>query len=342
MSTTVSKNLDQGVVRIPDTITPISVSISNIILFGVIWVVMFFFLNIFLASIATGLILAASIWFGGIADEEVDYHGHQLFNWFTKKRRVIFPGLHQKVFWESMEEGSRESLRRIVSSKGEENLPTNDPAENMKIHLTIHKRMNIGVSSNKDKQKIKDLIRRWWINNFKGGFEEDKQAADNFNRFHSIDAESLADIVRKEIVKKFSGYYGKKEMEDLINADEVQRNMFNETEKSIKEKIKELQKRWGISIGVILDTSNPDEETRAMKKTPAMAEALAAAMKKLEKEVADPDMRRRIAMILDPNNDYTEERFDLHIDAPDLKNLQHASFMGFGDRKDKKGKGGKK
>jgi hypothetical protein len=298
-------------IKIPKTITPLGVWIWNAIIFGAFWTVLLweFGCPTFWSTILTLLGIVISVHYNGITIEGVDYHGFLLFNPLTKKRRVIFPGLHPKLFWESFEEGSLTSLRRIIESEGEQSLPTNDPAENMVAHLTIHKRVNVSGTP--------------------------QEAASNFIRFHSISDADLAKIVRKEIVRKLSAFYSTNEMEALLNANAIEEAVLSLP--AVVDKIREMQYRWGIIIEVVLDSSNPDEATKAMKRTPAMAEALSTAIQKLVAGGMDPELARRAALILDPNTDYTEERFDLNISAPDLKNLQHASFMGFGEGKDKKG-----
>lgn len=310
-------NNNGGEVAIPKTITSGWVLVTNLTSTVLMWGILFFFFNLFWGSVLTGLGLAAVVAFGLITVEVVDFHGLLLFNPLTKSRRVIFPGLHLKLFWESIEEGSLESLRRIISSKGEENLPTNDPAENMKVHLTVHKRVNVSGTP--------------------------EEAAQNFISFHSIDDASLTTVVRKEIVKKFGAYYGVHELEDLTNANAVQQAVFADTD--IAAKIKEMEDRWGVSIGVILDTSNPDEATKDMKRTPARAESLRKAIKKLtetgpngEKGLGD-DEARRAALLLDPNADFTESRddFNVNIAAPDLKNLRDVSLIPPGMLGGKKG-----
>jgi hypothetical protein len=59
-----------------------------------------------------------------------------------------------------------------------------------------------------------------------------------------------------------------------------------------------------------------------------MAEALYLAIQKLVAGGMEPDAARRAALILDPNNDYTEERLDWHVSAPDFRNLTHVNIVG--------------
>lgn len=300
---------NSGEIVIPKTITPGSVWGWNFFLFAMLWTVLFLFFGPFWSTIITGIALGSAIWGGGIATEGKDFHGFLLFDPITKKRRVVFPGLHPKCFWEKVEEGSERSLRRVVESEGEQNFATNDPAENMLVNLAIHKRVNVSGTP--------------------------EQASDNFIRFHSIPPESLTKIVRRDIVRECSRYYSNKEMEALTNAGIIEDAIL--ALPATKTVIEDLETRWGVSVGIVLDSSRADDATKAMKRTPAMAEALATAMEKLDRQVTDPDMRRRIVMILDPNNDYKEERIDLNIQAPDLKNLQHVSIIPPGTM----GKGGK-
>jgi hypothetical protein len=304
-------------IKIPETITPFGVWFWNVAIFVAFWVVLFleFDLSFFWSTIVTFVAIAASIHFGWITVEGIDYHGFLLFDPITKKRRVIFPGLHPKAFWESPEEGSVTSLRRIIESEGEQNLPTNDPAENMVAHLTIHKRVNVSGTP--------------------------EEAAKNFILLHSTSEESLTKIVRKEIVRKLSAFYSTNEMEALLNANLIEDSVMSLPE--VVNKIKEMEDRWGISIEIILDSSNPDEATKNMKRTPAMAEALQTARHKLMEvgpngeEPLTKDEAHRASLLLDLNTDYTERKFDLTVKG--LENAQHISVLGGlgGDEK-----GGKK
>jgi len=312
---------NNGEIEIPTTITPGAVWKWNIILLSVIVLVLLPLLGLLWAIILIGLGLAGAVTFGLIAVEIVDFHGALLFNPLDKTRRVIFPGLHLKLPWESLEEGSQESLRRIVSSTGLENLPTNDPAENMQVHLTVHKRLN--VSGTKDKPM------------------KPEDAAVNFIRFHSIAVESLTTIVRKEIVKMFSEHYANREMEKLLDAKAIQDTVFPVAgEGANNAKIKEMETRWGVLIGVVLDASNADEATKQMKRTPARAEGLTTAINTLKTSGLNAEQARGAALSLDETADYSEKKYRLEIDAPDLKNLTHVSIMpgAFGDDKKKGGK----
>ena len=310
--------------KIPRTLTPISVWGWNITFVIMGYVICSVLLSPFFEGngnwLMGGLItlagLGITIASGIFAVEIVDFHGVLLFNPWAKTRRVLFPGLSFKLPWEKVEHNDKgeivlTSLVRTVSTKETKIHPTNDPAVNMEASLLIHMRIDTSGT--------------------------DEEAAENFIRFRSIKEEALTEIVRMEIEKMFAEYYGGKEMKDLLKPNVIEEAVRKVPDND--EKIKEMEKKNGVSIGFILDSSKPDKATQDMKRTPAMAEALATAMKKLEEGgIKDPDMRRRMAMILDPTNDYTEERFDLHITAPDLKNLEHASFVGFGE----KGKGSKK
>ncbi len=309
-------NTESGEVKIQKTIMPKPVLWWNIVLFLVIGVILFLlFGSLFWGIVLMLLSFAASVFFGLIAEEVVDFHAILLLDPFKKGRRVIFPGLHPKLPWEELEEGSKRSLRQVISSVGEENLPTNDPAENMKVHLTVHLRVDVSGTP--------------------------KEAAENFVRFHSIEPETLKAVVRKEIVKMFSKYYAEHEMESLLDANKIQNDVCANNDS----KIKELATRWGVSIGIILDTSNPDEETKKLKRTPARAEALLKSTEILKRKGEDgtgleTEQAHRSALLLDETAEYSEERFVLDISAPDLKNLHDVSLIPPGTFG--KGKGGHK
>ena len=309
--------------RIPRTITSKAVWGWNITLLFISYVICSLLLSPFFKEgnnwLAGGLIallgLGIAIFSGIITEEIPDFHGVLLFNPWARTRRVLFPGLSLKLPWEKVEHENSgavvlTSLVRTVSTKETKTHPTNDPAENMETSLLIHMRVNT--------------------------LSSDEEAAENFIRFRSIKEEALIEIVRVEAEKMFAEYYGGQEMEDLLKPHVIQEKVLKLEDND--KKIKEMENKNGVSIGIVLESSKPDLATQNMKRTPAMAEALDSAIKKLVAGGMDPELAGRRAMILDPTNDYSEERFDLHINAPDLKNLQHASFMGFGE----KGKGGKK
>ncbi len=301
---------------IPKTITPKPVWYCNILLIIALWILLSFPFGLLWSLLVTGITLGALVASGVIATDTPDWHGALVFDPIFKTRRAIFPGLSFKLPWEireKIDEKDFTDLRRIISSKVEKDHPTDDPAENMKVSLLIHMR-----------------LRTFEITS--------EEAAQNLIKFSSITESALTNLVQAEAEKMFGTYYARKEMESLLNLTKIQ-NAVLKVANNIK-RISELEKNYGISIGFVLSASNPDDATKALKKTPAIAEALAKAIEKLTSKGMDPELARRAALILDQSNDYNEERFDLNIAAPDLKNLKHVSFMGLG--KDDKKKGGKK
>lgn len=308
-----------GTIEIPKTITPISVWWWNTVISSIIFFVLWLPLGPFWATVFTLLGFAATIAVGIIAVDIDDYEGALLFNPFSKKRRAIFPGLHFKLPWEHIEYEDEAktkkatSLKRLVSSEGVDNYPTNDPAENMEGNLKVHMRINTSGTA--------------------------AQAADNFIRFRSIDEHALMVIVRGEIVKMFGAYYVINEMESLLDPKKIQEEVL--ANQVNKDKIEQIEKHWGISIGVVLESSDPDKATKDMKRTPSMTEALLKSRKRMIEEGVEEDLAHRTSLLLDPNTDYTETKFDLEIKAPDLKNLQHVSIVPLGGNPGA-GKGGKK
>ena len=319
--------------KIPKTITPGSVWGWNITLFFIGWVICsillspFFKANLLVGGLIAILGLGIAIYSGIITEEIPDYHGVLLFNPWARTRRVLFPGLSFKLPWEKVETDNSgavvlTSLVRTISTKETKVHPTNDPAENMETSLLIHMRINTICS--------------------------DKEAAENFVRFRSVKEEALKEIVRVEAEKMYAEYYGGQEMENLLKPHAIQEAVTGttklekeddeESRKKNRVKIEEMEKKNGVSIGVVLESSKPDLATQNMKRTPAMAEALASAMKKLEDGgMTDPDMRRRAALLLDPNTDYTERKYSIEIDAPHLTNLRDVTVLGgLGDEKGKK------
>jgi hypothetical protein len=309
-------------VEIPKTITPGSVWVGNAFLFTLSLVVFTLLLIPFAewwspvcGLIATLLALGFAIGSGTIAEEVVDFHGELLFNPWERTRRVLFPGLSFKLPWESVERDGTgavvvTSLVRIISSKGVKSHPTNDPAENMEVSLLIHLRVNTSGSP--------------------------ETSQENFIRFRAIAENALTEIVRAEIEKMFAEYFAEHEMEELLKLSEIQKAVL--TLPTNADSIHEMEKKYGICIGVVLDASNPDKATKDMKRTPAMAEALREAIQILvTSKVMDPEQARRAALLLDPNTDYTERKFSLDIDAPDLKNMQHFSAYGVPGSTEKKG-----
>jgi len=304
----VTTETNTGEIPIPVTIMPPDVGVVILAIFGGIWLILYYLfpsaLGWFWSIFVTLLVLAWTVSADLTAIEGIDYHGFLLFNPLNKSRRVIFPGLHPKAPWESKEEGSDESLRQVVASEGPENLPTNDPAENMIAKLTIHKRMDVSGTP--------------------------EEAAAKFIRFHSIDKDSLRKVVRKEVIKMFSAYYAVREMEVLLDPHAIQDAVLALPENA--KTIRDMEVRWGISIGVILETSEPDKDTKDMKRTPARAEAMRTAMDKLTMEgpsKLDPEKARRAALSLDETAEFREEftSFEVKVDAPDLKNLHDVNII---------------
>jgi hypothetical protein len=293
-------------VEIPKTITPWLVWIGIGALAFLVWVICTLTLTsekvgLFLTLIALGV----AIFSGVIAVDVVDFHGVLVFDPWRKKRRVFFSGLHFKLPWEKVEEDGDgnivlTSLVRTVSSKETKPHPTNDPAAVVEASLLIHIRVNIsGVSA--------------------------QEAADNFIRFRSIKEEALTEIVRVEIEKMFAEYYGDKPVNELLKPHVIQKAVMEIPDNITK--IQKMEEKYGINIGVVLESSKPDKATQDMMRTPAIAEALRKAMSKLmENEGMDVDQARRAALILDPNNDYTEERFDLHVAG--LENARDITVVG--------------
>jgi hypothetical protein len=285
--------------------------------------------GLFLTLITLGVAISSGV----IAVEIVDWHGVLIFNPWAKSRRVLFSGLHVKLPWEKVEEDGNgkivlTSLMRTISSKETKPHPTNDPAENMETSLLIHIRVNTSGTS--------------------------EDASDNFIRFRSIKEEALTEIVRVEVEKMFADYYGGQEMEALLKPHTIQEDVLGlseiniegtdeekerkkkdeENRKKNRVKIKEMEKKYGVSIGVVLESSKPDKTTQDMKRTPARAEALNTAIAKLVKGGMDHDQARRAALILDPNTNYSEERFDLHVKG--LENARDITMLGDPRKGDKK------
>lgn len=310
-------------VKIPQTLTPWWVFRVNIILLGAIWAILFFFFGTFSSTVATLLILSGAIAFGIIAEEMPDFEGALVFDSLFNKRRVIFSGLNFKLPWEKREEKTT-NLKRVVSSKGVENFSTNDPAENMQASLTVHMRVSLG-----------------------GGPEE---ANDNFVRFRSIEEDALTTVVRQRIVKMFAAYYASKkngqgEMENLLNPSAIQQAVLNDPDNQTI--IRAMQDQYGADIGVELGSSNPDAETKKLKRTPARAEALATARGKLMakgpngEEGMTKEEATRAALLIDETAEFSEQRIDLDVNASGLENLHDVSFippgmLGAGKKGDKK------
>ena len=313
-------NGSSEVLGIQKTITPGSVWTGIGTLTLLVWVICAMVSRSLVGStFVTLVVLGIAILSGMIAVDIVDFHGVLIFNPWAKSRRVLFSGLNFKLPWEKVEEdGSGNivltSLVRTVSSKETKTHPTNDPAENIEMSLLIHIRVN--TSGTPDEPLAP------------------QKAADNFVRFRSIKEEALTEIVRVEVEKMFAQYSGGKKMKSLLKPHVIQEAVLKIQDNI--DKIKEMQDKYGVTIGVILESSKPDKATQDMMRTPAMAGALNAAIKKLVAGKMDPELARRAALILDPTNDYTEERFDLHVAG--LENARDITVLG----DPRKGKGGNK
>lgn len=321
------------VLGIQKTITPGSVWAGVVALNLLVWAICAMVLqapvwSMFLTLIALGI----AIFSGMIAVDIVDWHGVLIFNPWAKSRRVLFSGLHVKLPWEKVEEDGDgnivlTSLVRTISSKETKPHPTNDPAEVVETSLLIHIRVN---SSGTPDEPLTP-----------------QEAADNFVRFRSIKEEALTEIVRVEIEKMFAEYYGSQEMEALLKPHVIQEAVLNlEGENGIKTndaKIKEMEKKYGVSIGVVLESSRPDKATQDMKRTPAIAEALQTARHKLMEigpkgeAPLTKDEAHRASLLLDPNSDYTERKIDIAIKG--LENARDITVLGgLGDDSKKGGK----
>jgi len=296
-------------VKIPQTITPLSVWVGNGILLFVIWATVTVLLVPFSEEWAptwglfvTFLTLGIAIYSGIITQEIVDFHGVLLFNPWARTRRVLFQGLSFKLPWEKVEEDGNgnivlTSLMRTISSKETKGHPSKDPAVTMEAALLIHLKINISGTS--------------------------EQAAENFVRFRGvIKEEALTEVVRATIEKMFAEYYAEHEMQDLLKPNVIQEAVMGDQKN--KDVIKAMEEKYGSSIGVVLESSKANKATQDMMRTPAMASALAVAIKKLIDDGGmDPEPARRAALLLDPNTDYKEDREEYHItlDAPDLQHL---------------------
>ncbi|MEX2052533.1 MAG: hypothetical protein WD991_02480 [Candidatus Paceibacterota bacterium] len=245
-----------------------------------------------------------------------DWYGALVFNQFSRRRRVIFQGFHWKLWCEKLEHPLH-SLKREVTATIEAVFTTNDPAEKMRVKILVHARLDTRPRSKED-----DAL--------------------NFIRFVSIDSDSLEHILHSEVKKMFGQHYGDSEMEELGKLDEVQKAVENVAEN--EKKIHKLEKSFGVHIGIVLEESVPDDATIEMKRTPARAEGLVTAIKKMTDAGMDPEKARRAALLLDPNSDYTEQQneyeFRAKIDAPDLKNLHDVNIFppGLVGNEKKKGK----
>jgi len=301
---------------IPKTITPNSVWEGLVVLLSVslvFWtILMGIFIDpswallwsLFITLLGSGVAISS----GTITEDIVDFHGVLLFNPWAKKRRVLFQGFSFKLPWEKIEHNDEgnvvlTSLVRAISTTETKNCTTIDPAVAMDATLTIHLRIKIkGVSP--------------------------EQAAENFIRFRDIKEDSLTGIIRSEVEKMFAEYYAENKKDNLLKPHVVQQAVCGDPDN--QEIIREMERKYGVEIGIVLSSSKADKATQDMMRAPAMTDALVESISKLKAIGVEPEPARRTAMTLDPNNNYTEESFNLNVnvDAPDLKNMTHVNFVG--------------
>lgn len=316
--------------KAPETIRPANVVFWNMVVlpFGT-WAILgvlfapFSYWSPIWGGLFMLFIIGALVVGGSFSLDVKDWYGTTLFNRFTKKRRAVFPGFHWKLAWETPEEPYR-LLKKEISSSGIEQLPTDDPAENMEFDLLILYRVNLHGTA--------------------------EQAATNFVNFTAVDEHALTEDVRAQVKQAFGEYAGGKEMEQLLKPHEVQDAVVKNPANA--RMIRDLQEKYGIHMQVVLRSAKPDAATKALKTTPARAEALMAAREKLfgGPHPMDEDKVDDAALLLDPNADYTHAKHDVNVNvkAPDLKNLRDVNFGyvpggGLGSASKKGGaKGGKK
>ncbi len=300
----------------PETLTPDGLVGKLVVMFLVAGVLFGLLLFLFLENwtslvwgfIVIGVGFGMMILSGVIALNIDDWHGVEVFNPLAKTRRVIFPGLHPKLPWETV--GEPKSFRRSISSSETETFATNDSAESMKAKIVIHMRLMTLVYP--DGKRVPP-----------------EEAARNFIRFHSVDEQDLAEIVRVKIVRMFAQHFGSSEMEELLKVEGVEHAVVNNPDN--KKEIDKLEEKYGSDIVVELESSNPDEDTRQLKRAPARAEAIRKASETLREGGKGVNAGRAhlSAMLLDGSAKISEDRLkvDLDISAPDLQNLRTASVV---------------
>ncbi len=346
--------------EVPRTEPKAGVFFGNIVALGMTWAVASIILlpffeipqNFLWGLSITGIVFGVLIATGGFAITVPDWYGVLVFDPLSKSRRVVFAGFNFKLLWEQLESGLTDLKREISSGDKDteiEKFPTDDPAEVMEAKIIIYFQLDTHGTP--------------------------AQASANFIRFRSIEEHALMVIVRQAFVKMFGQYYATHEMEELLNCNKIQKEVEALEDPTNRTKIYDLVKsglehKYGIHIGVILSSSKPDEATKNMKRTPAMAEALRDARIKLMSphklkdkagnpikddkgdDIVIPGMTKeeasRASLLLDPNTDYTEkkETFEVNIDAKGVQNMRHVSFtpgfVGGGARDNNAKKGGKK
>lgn len=318
-------------INVPQTITPVEVHIGNIALLFVSWLMLVtlfspdFDHERIWAGILVMVELGVMITSGAMAVELPDRHGSTIFDPLTKERRSVFQGFHFKNPWEKLE--TLEDLRREAHSGGRINLPTNDPSETMELDLLIHTRVETSGSP--------------------------EEAAESMKRFKSTTEDARKAVIDGEVTKMLAAHYASKgakgEMENLTDARAIQKAVL-EDDAINRGRLHELGHQYGVHIGVVLKSSNPDERTKKLKEAPARAEALRLARHNLMKkgdggeEGMGGEEASRAALLLDGGAEYSEHRLALDVDvnAPDLHNLRDINIIPPGSLSGGSQKGGKK
>lgn len=292
--------------EVPKTITPwTELLIWNGSVLTLTWIVMLALLApmlglkaIIWASILNVVLLGLLIGGGTISVEIPDYHGVLLFNPWSKTRRVVFPGLNWKLPWEALETGTLRSLRKEVSFEGKILSPTNDPAETMEVEILIHMLLNLHGSPH--------------------------QVAENFLKLQAVEEHGLVAIVKAQVIAMVVSFFGKSEMEGLLDVNRIRHAIFESEEN--RNTISALEEKYGVHIGIELRGSRPDEKTAKLKTLPAKAEALRVAIDKLSNgDMMSLEEAKRVVMLADLDTAYSEEVFRLDIQAPDLRNLRNVT-----------------
>jgi hypothetical protein len=299
--------------QVPETIPRTGIHVWNLISAVGLWAVLSVVFGIFSekyynewAGFATVAIIGFMFLNGRVATTIPDWQAMVLFDPVFKTRRVLFQGFHWKVWWEQdREEGLVDLKRELHADDTPMILVTNDPAESMVVVPKIHLQIDTTGNPQRDAQNV--------IN------------------FASNDEKAITGLVRGEVGQMLQEYYENHEMEELSKTATIRKEVFEDNDANCR-CIESLGERFGMHIGVVLESSVPTPETQDMKRTPARAEALRTAMDTLTKRGTSkltPEQARRAALNLDPHAEFTETHTDwkVALDATGLENLHDVQIF---------------
>lgn len=281
-----------------------------IVLVVVLGLILFYFLKIWgVVLLVGGLALSTNLFTNGIPA----FNAGILINLINGKMRVIFPGINWKLPWE------KESQLIDVRVELKEVLKETYPSQDAKMEVEYIYTIRPNISNKHGMDPVTAIL-----------------------LYSSFEPEAIKAKGKGLFSMMISDHYGKNTSNNLLDKSSINNELF---EKDDSCKIKEFEEKHGCEIHVLIKDSDPVKEAQKFRDMVSGAKSINLAIKELIDGGMSKEEAERMVKLMNLEN-YSENDFNLNVDAPDLRNLQNMTFMGGGSRsfgnKSTKGGGTKK